>query len=122
VPFVNIATISESEEPLDSGIAMPFSNPQLAVAILAQATTGRPLVLSKGIGGAWLLQCNGYHFIQDPANKQEVAVVEKTLNELADAGYLQAEGWVGATRNIYLTDAGRDFVQRVMEELAKRKK
>src|SRR5947209_474503 len=75
--YVNISTISESEEPLDSsgGTAMPFSNPQLALAILSQATTGRPIVLSKGIGGAWALQCNGVHFIQDPTNKQEVAVV-----------------------------------------------
>ena len=67
--------------------AMAFSNPELAVSIMFQATTGRPIVLSKGIGDAWLLQCNGVHFIQDPTNKQEIAVVERAVNELADAGY-----------------------------------
>lgn len=99
---------------------MPFSNPQLALAILSQATTGRPLVLNRGSGDTWALQCNGVHFIQDPANKQEVAVVEKTVNELADFGYLRDDGWVGANKSIYLTAAGYAFLTRVLEELAKR--
>jgi hypothetical protein len=92
---------------------MAFSNPELAVSILFQATTGRPIVLSKGIGDAWLLQCNGFHFIQDPTNMQEVAVVERVVDELADAGYLRAEEWAGANRRIFLTDSGYEFCRRV---------
>lgn len=100
---------------------MAFSNPELAVSILFQATTGRPIVLSKGIGDAWLLQCNGVHFIQDPTNKQEVAVVERVVNELADAGYLRAEEWAGANRRIFLTDSGYEFCRRVLTEMEKNK-
>ena len=92
---------------------MPFTNVNLALSILFQATTGRPIVLSKGIGDAWMLQCNGVHFIQDPANKQEVAVVEKTVNELAEAGLVEAGAWQGANRPIHLTTAGYELCQKV---------
>jgi hypothetical protein len=98
---------------------MPFSNPRLALTILSQATTGRPVVLNKGFGDTWLLQCNGVHFVQDPTNKQEVAVVEKTVNELVEAGYLRDEGWAGNNKNIYLTDDGYGFVQGVLDKLSK---
>ena len=100
---------------------MSLSNPKLALAILSEAKTGRPIVLSKGIGDAWQLQCNGIHFIQDPTNKHEVAAVEKTINELADAGYLRDEAWVGANKNLYLTAAGDAFMNGTLEELAKQK-
>ncbi len=87
----------------------------MARAILLQATSGRPLVLSRGIGDTWTLQCNGFHFIQDPADKQEVAVVEKSLSELDDAGYVQAAPWQGDNRHIYLTPKGKIFVDKALE-------
>ena len=98
---------------------MAFSNPGLAMSILFQATTGRPIVLSKGFNDTWALQCNGVHFIQDPGNKQEVAAVENVVNELADLGLLRAEGWQGANRPIFLTEEGYTFCQQILQSVKK---
>ena len=96
---------------------MAISNPDYSISMLAQARTGRPIVLSKGFGDAYVLQCNGVHFINDPNDKQEVAAVGVVVDELCEAGYLIAEEWVNGDRRLYLTDSGREFVQR---ELAQR--
>lgn len=95
---------------------MTFSNPQLVREILSAAETGRPIVLSKGISDTWMLQCNGVHFIRDPANEDEVAVVKQAVNELADAGYLRDDGWVGANKHLHVTDAGQSFLNQVRAE------
>ena len=93
---------------------MKISNMELAAAILVHASTGRPVIISKGFNGDIAVQCNGAHFIQNVCDPVEQEIVGQTLDELVAAGPFSKGEWQGCNRRLYLTEYGC----RVMDTMA----